>query len=117
MSKTNKNIENGDAIVDPWLHKARVDQRLPRVSEFFCAFQPLEQELADNAKEAAQNETEIIAAARNLSINPRPAGTGADHWRANCPQTNHSFEIQAQQNLFFCGYCSRSGGPAEPVTA
>ncbi|MBK8906699.1 MAG: hypothetical protein IPM60_01965 [Rhodospirillales bacterium] len=81
--------------------------------EYHALIARLEQERADNAERAARNETEIVVAARELRLNPRPSGTGGDHWRANCPRTKHSLEIQARNNLFFCGYCSRGGGPEE----
>ena len=64
-----------------------------------------------NAAKAKQNETEIITTARELGLNPTPAGTGPNHWHARCPQTKHNLYITASTNQFGCGWCKRKGGP------
>ena len=55
----------------------------------------------------------IVTMARELGLNPRPAGHNDKAWIANCPRTNHWLMISAEQNQFGCGYCRRNGGPAE----
>lgn len=57
--------------------------------------------------------TIMVAALRELGLNPEPANRGADLWRANCPGTSHSLMINANLGQFGCGYCKKSGGVAE----
>ena len=73
----------------------------------------LDEELTENKKKTQSNETEIIAAARELNLDPEPTGTGPALWKANCPGTTHRLEIVATWNEFFCGYCKRKGGVEE----
>ena len=70
----------------------------------------IDAELDAATEQAKKNKPEIVSAAENLGLDTRPTGTSENHWRANCPCTNHSLELQASDNLFFCGYCNRSGG-------
>jgi hypothetical protein len=69
-------------------------------------------------KAAAQLRAErlptiMVAALRELGLNPEPADRGADLWRASCPGTKHSLMINAKLGEFGCGYCNTSGGVAE----
>jgi hypothetical protein len=73
----------------------------------------LKRELDRNEQEAGARETEIIRAARELGLFPRPSGTGPDHWFANCPGRNHPLYITATPNSFGCGWCKRKGGVDE----
>lgn len=73
----------------------------------------IEAELENNARQARRDESEIVAAARELGLHPEPTGTGPHHWQARCPGTNHGLMIQSATNEFGCGYCRRKGGPAE----
>lgn len=73
----------------------------------------LTDEVDDNAREAGARETEIVRAARELGLSPRPSGTGPDHWYANCPGKNHPLYITAAVNSFGCGWCRRKGGVEE----
>ncbi len=73
----------------------------------------IKEELDQNVRNAEENETEIIKAARELKLSPTPTGTGPFHWRANCPGTNHHLKIQAETYSFGCGYCRRKGGVEE----
>jgi len=70
----------------------------------------IENELDENAEHARKNKPEIAYVAEELGLYTRPTGTSEEHWKATCPETNHSLELQASNNLFFCGYCNRSGG-------
>lgn len=68
----------------------------------------------EQAEEAQRRyEAPIIKMAKELGLNPRPAGHNHNAWMANCPRTNHWLMISAGQNEFGCGYCRRKGGPAE----
>jgi hypothetical protein len=64
-------------------------------------------------KKQRQHEASIITLARELGLNPRPAGHNDNAWLANCPRTNHWLMISVEQNEFGCGYCRQKGGPAE----
>jgi hypothetical protein len=73
------------------------------------------EELTSNglAAEAASLEPPIIKAARDLKLNPSPAGHNSSAWIANCPRRSHFIMISSSRNEFGCGYCKRAGGPAE----
>jgi hypothetical protein len=58
-------------------------------------------------------DSEIVAAARELRLDPEPSGTGPASWYARCPGTNHSLRIQAETGQFGCGYCKQKGGVEE----
>ena len=64
-------------------------------------------------REALANQTEIVHVARELGLNPEPAGIGPVQWWARCPGKNHQLMITTSSNTFGCGYCQRKGGPAE----
>lgn len=71
-------------------------------------------ELKENARKAREHETEIIEIARELGLSPQPYGTGPSYWwQARCPGKNHPLFINAEDNTFFCGWCSRNGGIEE----
>jgi hypothetical protein len=67
------------------------------------------------AAEAAQrgNEAPIHKLARELGLNPRPAGHNNTAWIADCPRRSHTIMLSPSLNEFGCGYCRRKGGPAE----
>lgn len=76
------------------------------------------EELTRNRRVAAEkqcrHEATIIKMARELGLNPRPAGHNDSAWMASCPQSrNHWIMISAERNEFGCGYCRRKGGPQE----
>lgn len=61
-----------------------------------------------------KNKTPIIEAARELKLNPQPAGHNADSWWARCPSGwSHWIMISPKTNAFGCGYCGQKGGPNE----
>ncbi len=80
---------------------------------FKAILDPIDRELTENEQKAWDHETAIIKLARELSLNPRPSGTGPSSWWANCPETNHSLCIHAAGNEFGCPWCKRKGGPEE----
>ena len=55
----------------------------------------------------------IVRTARELGLNPRPAGHSPDAWMASCPGTSHWLMIGPITNEFGCGWCKRKGGPDE----
>jgi hypothetical protein len=73
----------------------------------------LKKEVDRNEREARARETGIIRTARELGLAPRPAGTGPDHWFANCPGKNHPLYITTTAGSFGCGWCRRKGGVGE----
>jgi hypothetical protein len=73
----------------------------------------LEAELDDNSREAKSGNSAIVAAAQELHLYPRPSGTGPNSWIASCPRTNHPLRIDAEADIFGCGWCRRKGGPEE----
>ena len=64
-------------------------------------------------KEQAQHEAPIIKMARELNLNPKPAGHNNIAWIADCPRRSHWIMISPSLNEFGCGYCRRKGGPKE----
>ena len=73
-----------------------------------------ERESKDWTRPARQNETEIIRVARELGLNPEPAGTGPSAWYSRCPgRPGHRLMILSGSDEYFCGYCSAKGGVAE----
>ena len=65
-------------------------------------------------EEQRQHEAPIIKMARELGLDPRPAGHNDSAWMASCPQSrNHWIMISPSHNEFGCGYCRRKGGPEE----
>ena len=73
----------------------------------------LEAGLDGNARDAKSGTSDIVAAAQELHLNPRPSGTSPNSWIASCPRTNHPLQIDADANIFGCGWCKRKGGPDE----
>ena len=74
----------------------------------------LRREHDENTEAALLEElNEIVIAAEELNLRPRPTGTGPHHWAANCPGTNHTLMIESETNQFGCGYCRRNGGRDE----
>jgi len=67
------------------------------------------------AAEAAQrgHEASILKLARELGLNPRPAGHNDSAWIADCPRRSHTLMLSPSLNELGCGYCRRKGGPAE----
>lgn len=55
----------------------------------------------------------IIKVARDLDLNPRPAGYNGEAWMADCPWRSHTIMLSPSLNQFGCGYCRRKGGPAD----
>jgi hypothetical protein len=55
----------------------------------------------------------IVSAASELGLWPEPDTEFDQRWWANCPVTHHRLALQPAADYFFCGYCRRSGGPAE----
>ena len=70
-------------------------------------------EKEENTRQAYEKQTEIIHAARELGLNPEPAGIGPVQWYARCPGTNHRLMITTGEDQFGCGYCRVNGGVAE----
>jgi hypothetical protein len=71
-------------------------------------------ELRSNALAAeADHEAPIIKVARDLGLNPRPAGHNSTAWIADCARRSHFIMISPSHNEFGCGYCKRAGDPAE----
>lgn len=78
----------------------------------------IREELERNSQLAAEKqrwrEAPIIKMAKELGLDPRPAGHNDSAWMANCPQGgNHWIMISPEHNEFGCGYCRRKGGPQE----
>jgi hypothetical protein len=76
------------------------------------------EELACNSRVAAEKqcrqEAAIIKMARELGLDPHPAGHNDSAWMAGCPQSgSHWIMISPASNEFGCGYCRRKGGPQE----
>lgn len=65
------------------------------------------------SRQAYENETEIIHVARELGLNPEPAGTGPIQWHAKCPGKGHTLMIATSNDDFGCGYCRVNGGVDE----
>ena len=55
----------------------------------------------------------IIKMARELGLDPCPAGHNDSVWMADCPRGSHWIMISPSHNEFNCGYCRHRGGPAE----
>jgi hypothetical protein len=65
-------------------------------------------------EEDRRHESPIIKMARELGLDPCPAGHNDKAWMASCPQSrNHWIMISPARNEFGCGYCRRKGGLAE----
>jgi hypothetical protein len=81
--------------------------------EFNKLVSGLEAELEANTAAARKHTSEIVEAARELGLNPKPTGTDPRFWEAGCPQVSHYLYINAEANKFGCGWCKKKGGPAE----
>jgi hypothetical protein len=87
-------------------------------SELESSVGAITEELARNSRVAAEKqcrqEAAIIKMARELGLDPHPAGHNDSAWMAGCPQSrNHWIMISPDRNQFGCGYCRRKGGPQE----
>jgi hypothetical protein len=69
--------------------------------------------LAAEEEQHGDSTAPIIKLARQLGLNPRPAGHNRSDWTADCPRRSHTIMISPSSNEFGCGYCRRKGGPAE----
>ena len=63
-----------------------------------------EQNIRAAEAEEQRRPSSIVNMARELGLNPRPAGHNDKAWIANCPRTNHWLMIAAEQDEFGCGY-------------
>jgi hypothetical protein len=110
-----------DALV-----RARVPHAFPRPpylpgllasNELSDIVRAVTEELKRNAlaAEAAQrgHEASILKLARELGLNPRPAGHNNSAWIADCPRRSHTIMLSPSLNEFGCGYCRRKGGATE----
>jgi hypothetical protein len=61
----------------------------------------------------SHSDSAIVRAAKECELDPRPSGTSAVAWIANCPGTSHWLMIGADSNTWGCGWCKRRGGPDE----
>jgi hypothetical protein len=64
-------------------------------------------------REQRRHEAPIIKMAKELGLDPCPAGHNDSAWMASCPRRSHWIMISPSHNQFGCGYCRRKGGPAE----
>ena len=55
-------------------------------------------------------EAEIVTKAAHLGLSPMASNLDVKFWIARCPGTNHTLDLQAKRNLFYCGYCRVGGG-------
>jgi hypothetical protein len=53
---------------------------------------------------------EIVTTAAALGLAPEASNLSEGTWRARCPGTNHTLELQPKRSLFYCGYCKVGGG-------
>jgi hypothetical protein len=110
-----------DALV-----RARVHYQFPRApylpgllasNELSDIVRAITEELERNAlaAEAAQRgrESSILKLARELGLNPRPAGHNGSAWVADCPRRSQTIMLSPSLNEFGCGHCRRKGGAAE----
>ena len=69
----------------------------------------------NNAKLAAQNETEIVRVAHELGLEPVPSGDGPTAWAARCSRQGKRYVmwLSAKSDQFGCPYCSVKGGVDE----
>jgi hypothetical protein len=73
-----------------------------------------EQEHKEWSRLAREHETEIIRVARDLGLDPEPAGIGRVQWYARCPGSRgHRLMITTGHDEFGCGYCRVKGGVDE----
>jgi hypothetical protein len=74
-------------------------------------------ELEQNALAAKatqqRQKAQIVKVARELGLNPRPAGHNDSAWIADCPRRSHTLMLSPSLNEFGCGYCRRKGDAAE----
>jgi hypothetical protein len=76
------------------------------------------EERTDNIRvteeEQREHEAPIVQMARELGLDPCPAGHNHSAWMAGCPRSrNHWIMISPSHNEFGCAYCRRKGGPQE----
>ena len=81
--------------------------------EFLELVGAIEAQLDENQDLAREQESPIVQVARDLQLNPEPAGTAPHRWWANCPGTGHRLMISSGSDSFGCGYCARKGGVEE----
>lgn len=67
-------------------------------------------QLEEQRRRASATPSEIVRVAQELGLGPTPSGSEHPHWWARCPGTNHTLDLDANRNEFFCGYCRRKGG-------
>jgi len=73
-----------------------------------------ERERREWSQQALENETEIIRVARELGLQPEPAGIGPVQWYATCPRRRgHRLMITTGHDEVGCGYCRVKGGVDE----
>jgi hypothetical protein len=55
-------------------------------------------------------KAEIVSKAAHLGLALGASNFSRGTWIACCPGTNHTIELQPEQNLFYCGCCRVGGG-------
>lgn len=69
------------------------------------------------ASQAARaKDSAIVKGAAELGLNPEPTGHAANTFRARCPGAKHGLQIDADKELFYCGY-GKHGGDVEALRA
>jgi len=81
---------------------------LLKEDDFKIVVHEIKKILDQNTEDALKNETAIIHKARELGLNPRPAGIHQNNWYATCPGTSHALYITAVENEFGCSYLGKT---------
>ena len=95
----------GFESVGSYLHGSLVSEM-----EFNMLKMKLEQERNKIIEQTKNNETEIILAARELDLHPRPTGNNPGIWHARCSRTKYGMFINAKENEFRCAVTKCKGG-------
>jgi hypothetical protein len=95
----------------PYVSGLLTSQEIASIIEAIAEELRSNREMAEASRH--NHEAAIIKAARDLKLNPRPAGHVSTAWIAGCARRSHFIMISPSRNEFGCGYCKRAGGPAE----
>lgn len=87
-------------VSGPMVTKERLDEAIAQAHE--------EQKAALEAN-ALYKDADIVVAAEELGLSPKPGDRAPGYWDANCPRTNHTLILNAKLNEFYCGYGKRKG--------
>ena len=81
---------------------------------FSTIAEKIERGFEKNWEETRSRPSRIVKLAKRLKLLPMPDSRQVGFWHAQCPsRRGHGIILDADKDMFYCGYCCKKGGPDE----